>query len=69
MAMNANSKKAHEKRIRIGSTGPYMPEAHRKVERQLKLERHAHAARGASAKKAQSARRKASHPLTDAGTR
>ena len=68
MAMDGRSKKAHEKHIRIGSTGPYEPNGHRKVERQTKTTRHEHAA-DKSGKKAQSSHSKTSHPLTNAGTR
>jgi hypothetical protein len=70
MAMDGRMKKAHKKHTRVGATGPYKPDGHRKVERQLKLKRHGHDGSGVAAtKNAHSSHQKNRHPLTDAGTR
>ena len=70
MAMNGQSKNAHEKHIHVGATGPYKPNGHRKVERQLKLKRHGHDGSDVAAiKSAHATHQRNRHPLTDAGTR
>jgi hypothetical protein len=69
MVMDGRMKATHEKHTRVGSTGPYKPNGHRKVERQLKLKRHAHdGSDRAATKHAHSKEQRNQHSLTDAGT-
>jgi len=68
--MDGKSKKAHARHTRIGSTGPYPPKAHIKVERHLQVVPHGHDGHASQmTRKAHRTRRGIEHPLTDAGTR